>query len=118
LLPDDKEKKLSSDKKHNTGIKIGQELRNNQWMELGRFKSMIPAEIWTSIISHDLSPPPLPSPCEGVDVGRDAKIKRTIVDKEVQIPPEMGIGYYLDEDAKRFTVTGSGIVVVPKGIRL
>jgi glucose-1-phosphate adenylyltransferase len=55
---------------------------------------------------------------EGVDVGRNAKIKRTIVDKEVQIPPGMEIGYHLDEDAKRFTVTASGIVVVPKGIRL
>jgi glucose-1-phosphate adenylyltransferase len=55
---------------------------------------------------------------EGVDVGRNAKIKRTIVDKEVQIPPGMEIGYHLDEDARRFTVTASGIVVVPKGIRL
>jgi glucose-1-phosphate adenylyltransferase len=55
---------------------------------------------------------------EGVDVGRNAKIKRTIIDKEVQIPPGMEVGYHLDEDAKRFTVTGSGIVVVPKGIRL
>jgi glucose-1-phosphate adenylyltransferase len=55
---------------------------------------------------------------EGVDVGRYAKIRRTIIDKEVQIPKGMEIGYQLDEDAKRFTVTGSGIVVVPKGIRL
>jgi len=55
---------------------------------------------------------------EGVDVGRNAKIRRTIIDKEVQIPPGMEIGFHLDEDAKRFTVTASGIVVVPKGIRL
>ena len=55
---------------------------------------------------------------EGVDVGRNARIKKTIRDKEVQIPPGMEIGYHLDEDAKRFTVTDSGIVVVPKGIRL
>jgi glucose-1-phosphate adenylyltransferase len=55
---------------------------------------------------------------EGVDVGRNAKIKRTIIDKEVQIPHGMEIGYHLDEDAKRFTVTASGIVVVPRGIRL
>jgi glucose-1-phosphate adenylyltransferase len=55
---------------------------------------------------------------EGVDVGRNARIKKTIIDKEVQIPPGMEIGYHLDEDAKRFTVTDSGIVVVPKGIRL
>jgi glucose-1-phosphate adenylyltransferase len=55
---------------------------------------------------------------EGVDVGRYARIRRTIVDKEVRIPPGMEIGYNLDEDSKRFTVTGSGVVVVPKGIRL
>ena len=55
---------------------------------------------------------------EGVDVGRYAKIRRTIIDKEVQIPQGMEIGYDLDEDAKRFTVTPSGIVVVPKWIRL
>ncbi len=55
---------------------------------------------------------------EGVDIGRKAKIRRTIIDKEVRIPDGMEIGYDLDEDAKRFTVTASGIVVVPKGIRL
>jgi len=55
---------------------------------------------------------------EGVDVGRYAKIRRTIIDKDVQIPQGMKIGYDLDEDAKRFTVTGSGIVVVPKWIKL
>ncbi len=55
---------------------------------------------------------------EGGDVGRNAKIKRTIIDKEVEIPAGMEIGYHLEEDAKRFTVTPSGIVVVPKGIRL
>ncbi len=55
---------------------------------------------------------------EGVDVGRHAKIRRTIIDKEVHIPQGMEIGYDLDEDAKRFTVTASGIVVVPKGMKL
>ena len=55
---------------------------------------------------------------EGVDVGRYAKIRRTIIDKDVHIPQGMEIGYNLDEDVKRFTVTASGIVVVPKGIRL
>lgn len=54
----------------------------------------------------------------GVDVGRYAKIRRAIIDKEVQIPEGMRIGYDLDEDAKRFTVTASGIVVIPKWIKL
>ena len=55
---------------------------------------------------------------EGVDVGRYAKVRRTIIDKGVEVPEGMAIGYDLDEDAKRFTVTPSGIVVVPKWIKL
>ena len=55
---------------------------------------------------------------EGVEVGRHTRIRKTIIDKEVQIPSRMEIGYNLEEDARRFTVTGSGIVVVPKWIKL
>jgi glucose-1-phosphate adenylyltransferase len=55
---------------------------------------------------------------EGVDIGRYAKIRKTIIDKGVRIPPKMEVGYHLDEDAKRFTVTDTGIVVVPKWIKL
>ncbi len=54
----------------------------------------------------------------GVEVGRYAKIRRAIIDKEVQIPEGMRIGYDFEEDAKRFTVTASGIVVIPKWIKL
>jgi glucose-1-phosphate adenylyltransferase len=36
----------------------------------------------------------------GLVVGRIAKIKRAIVDREVQIPPGTEIGYDLEEDAK------------------
>ncbi len=51
---------------------------------------------------------------EGVNVGRHAKIKRAIIDKFVDIPQGMEIGYNGKEDKKRFYVTESGIVVVPK----
>jgi glucose-1-phosphate adenylyltransferase len=54
---------------------------------------------------------------EGVRIGEGARIKRSIIDKHSAIPPGMEIGYNLEEDAKRFTVTTSGIVVVPKGFR-
>lgn len=52
---------------------------------------------------------------EGVDIGRHAKIKRAIIDKYVKIPQKMEIGFDLKKDRKRFTVTDSGIVVIPKG---
>ena len=51
---------------------------------------------------------------EDVEVGRYCKIKRAIIDKEVKIPPGTEIGYDLEEDNKRFFVTGSGIVVIAK----
>jgi glucose-1-phosphate adenylyltransferase len=54
---------------------------------------------------------------EDVDVGRYAKLRRVIVDKGVRIPPKTQIGYDPHEDAKRFTITETGIVVVPKGYR-
>ncbi|MBI3008016.1 MAG: glucose-1-phosphate adenylyltransferase, partial [Candidatus Omnitrophica bacterium] len=52
---------------------------------------------------------------ERVEIGRHARIKRAIIDKDVKIPQGMEIGYNLEEDKKRFTVTPSGIVVVAKG---
>lgn len=52
---------------------------------------------------------------DGVEVGRHAKLRRTIVDKGVKIPAGAAIGYDLELDRQRFTVTDSGIVVVPKG---
>jgi len=51
----------------------------------------------------------------GVVVGRHCKLKKAIVDKHNVIPPHTEIGYNPKEDAKRFTVTPRGIVVVPKG---
>jgi glucose-1-phosphate adenylyltransferase len=51
---------------------------------------------------------------EDVDIGRHCKIKRTIIDKHVRVPENTKIGYDLEADKKRFTVTESGIVVVPK----
>jgi glucose-1-phosphate adenylyltransferase len=55
---------------------------------------------------------------EGVNVGRHARIRRAIIDKNVEIPAGMHIGFDADEDKRRFHVTESGIVVVPKGMRL
>ena len=51
---------------------------------------------------------------EGVEVGRHANIRRAIIDKGTKIPPGFTIGYDLEKDAKLFTVTDSGLVVIPK----
>ncbi|MFA6956285.1 MAG: glucose-1-phosphate adenylyltransferase [Thermoanaerobaculia bacterium] len=52
---------------------------------------------------------------DGVEIGRHSRIRRAIIDKGVKIPPRMTIGYDLEADRQRFTVTESGIVVIPKG---
>jgi glucose-1-phosphate adenylyltransferase len=54
---------------------------------------------------------------DGVQVGRRSKIRRTIIDKNVNIPADTVIGYDPVLDAKRFTVSESGIVVIPKGYK-
>jgi glucose-1-phosphate adenylyltransferase len=48
----------------------------------------------------------------GVRVGRHARIRRAIIDRDVLIPRGALIGYDAEEDAKRHTVSDSGVVVV------
>ena len=55
---------------------------------------------------------------EGVNVGRHCRIRRAIIDKNVDLPPGTTIGYNLDEDRQRFHVTEEGVVVIPKGMKL
>ena len=52
---------------------------------------------------------------DDVEIGRDAKVRRAIIDKNVKIPPGATIGYDLERDRQRFTVTENGIVVIAKG---
>lgn len=53
---------------------------------------------------------------EGVNVGRYAKIRRAIIDNDVDIPEGTEIGYNLELDRQRFTVSERGVVVVTKGV--
>ena len=55
---------------------------------------------------------------ENVNIGRHCRIRRAIIDKHVEIPAHTTIGYDLEQDRKRFFVTESGIVVIPKGMRI
>jgi len=49
------------------------------------------------------------------EIGRHARVRRAIIDKNVYIPEGDEIGYDLASDRKRFFVTESGLVVIPKG---
>jgi len=55
---------------------------------------------------------------EGVVIGARAKIRRAIIDKEVVVPPGATIGYDQELDQKRFVLTTSGIVIVPKRTKI
>jgi len=48
------------------------------------------------------------------EIGRHARIRRAIIDKNVYVPDGEEIGYDLERDRQRFFVTESGLVVIPK----
>jgi glucose-1-phosphate adenylyltransferase len=49
---------------------------------------------------------------DNCDVGRHAKVRRAILDKNVKIPEGAEIGYNLQKDRKKYHITDSGIVVI------
>ena len=50
---------------------------------------------------------------DNCDIGRHAKLRRAILDKNVHIPPDTQVGYDLEADlARGWHVTSSGIVVI------
>ena len=49
---------------------------------------------------------------DNCDIGRRAKIRRAILDKNVRVPADATIGYNEHEDRKLYSVTETGIVVV------
>ena len=55
---------------------------------------------------------------EGVTVGRHAKLRRCIIDKDVEVPSGVTVGFDKNADAARgLTVGEKGITVIPKGWR-
>ncbi len=48
------------------------------------------------------------------NIGRHARIRRAIIDKNVIVPEGYEIGFDSEEDRKKFTVTETGIVVIAK----
>lgn len=53
-----------------------------------------------------------------VDIGRRAKIRMAVIDKNCSIGEGVEIGYDEDFDREHFTVTPGGVVVIPKGTRI
>ena len=53
-----------------------------------------------------------------VTIGEHVVLNRVIVDKRVKIAPGTRIGVNREEDMKRFKVTESGLVVVPRGAEI
>ncbi len=49
---------------------------------------------------------------DGCDIGRRAKIRKAILDKNVRVPEDAVIGYDLEKDRANHYVTDTGIVVV------
>jgi len=48
------------------------------------------------------------------NIGRHARIRKTIIDKNVVVPEGYEIGFDIENDKKKFTVTETGIVVIEK----
>jgi glucose-1-phosphate adenylyltransferase len=61
------------------------------------------AEVEDAILMHD------------VEVGRDAVVRRAIIDKNVRIEPGATVGVDAERDRERFAVSAGGVVVVGKG---
>ncbi len=51
---------------------------------------------------------------DNVKIGRNCQIRKSIIDKGVVIPDNIQIGYNNKKDAMKFTVSETGIVVVPR----
>jgi glucose-1-phosphate adenylyltransferase len=49
---------------------------------------------------------------DNCDIGRRARVRRAILDKNVRVPPDSSIGYDLEQDQRLYHVTETGIVVV------
>ena len=52
---------------------------------------------------------------DGVKIGKNVKINKCIIDKGVVVPDGEIIGDNIEKDKQRFTVTETGIVVIPQG---
>jgi glucose-1-phosphate adenylyltransferase len=52
---------------------------------------------------------------DNCDIGRRARLRRVVLDKNVRIPEDAEIGYDLERDSRFYHVTDSGLVVIGGG---
>ncbi|MGD9819128.1 MAG: glucose-1-phosphate adenylyltransferase [Desulfomonilaceae bacterium] len=81
------------------------------------------AEIKNSVLSHNVIVESGASLDEvvvldRVRIGQGARIKKAIIDQDVDIPSGFSIGYDSEMDSSRFSISPSGVVVVPQGMSL
>jgi glucose-1-phosphate adenylyltransferase len=55
---------------------------------------------------------------ENVEIGRNCRIRKAIIDKDVYVPAGTTIGYDPEADRRRFSVSEGGVVVIPKGAEI
>ncbi len=55
---------------------------------------------------------------ENVEIGRNCRIRKAIIDKDVYVPAGTTIGYDPAADRERFHVSEGGVVVIPKGAEI
>lgn len=51
-------------------------------------------------------------------IGKNCRLNKVIVDKNVTIADNVEIGINLKDDKKRFTVSENGVVVIPEGAKI
>ena len=54
----------------------------------------------------------------GVHVCRGAKVRKAIIDQDVEVPAGFSIGHDPELDQSRFTISPGGVVILPKGMVL
>jgi len=52
---------------------------------------------------------------DGVKIGAGAKARNCIIDKGVEVPDGEQIGFDLEKDRARFTISNGGVVAIPQG---
>jgi len=89
---------------------------------MGSGSTVIGASVQHSILSHFVHVAPQAVVEDSiifsdVRVGEGACIKRCIIDKHVEIPAHERIGFDPEVDRQRFTISDSGVTVIPMGYR-